>query len=68
MSAMSVQRSMVEDRSAITCLLDVVLGSGSMENSGREVVRSRKDGSLPDSEELQYMVSKSDVTLEPSKQ
>src|SRR6266851_1839437 len=67
MSATSVQRSMVSGRSALKCFLYVVLGSGLMDNSGREAVRSRKDGSLPDSEELQNMVSKSNVTSEPSK-
>src|SRR6266851_5442364 len=66
MSAMSVRRPMVSGRSAFRCLSNVITGSGLMDNSGREAVRSRKDGSLPDSEELQNMVSISDVTSEPS--
>src|SRR5216683_133657 len=58
---------MVENRSALKWILYDVIGSGSMDNSGREVVRSRKDGNLPDSEEPRSLVSQSIVTPEPSK-
>ena len=46
----------VEGWSAIMCLPYVVVRSG-VDNSGREAVKSPKDGSLPDSEELGNMVS-----------